>query len=262
MLKEQRQQYILNRLKREKVVSIAEISKSLGVSYMTVWRDLVWMESQGLLQRIRGGATSAIDEIPAEERVLPHFDPLDYLQGEKKSQIARYAAENLVKPGDNIIIEAGTTVSAIIPYLNQESLTILTNGLAASSFAAQFIPRMTIMCSGGILIETGAFIGPQAEAFFSQFSVNTVFFGAQGLTIEDGFTDMTPLYIQLKNAMKQKSERIVVLLDSSKWGVRSLTKVLAIEEVDYIVTDQDAPPEMVTKLTEMGCKVHVAGNQN
>lgn len=259
MLKEQRQQYILNRVTHEKVVSIADLSKSLGVSYMTVWRDLSFMESQGLLLRIRGGATSAVDEISPKDRVLPHFDPVYNPQSDKKTLIARYAAQKLVKPGENIIIEAGTTVSGIIPYLNQENLTILTNGLATSLIAAQFIPRITVMCSGGVLIETGAFIGPQAEAFFSQFSVNTVFFGAQGLTIEDGFTDMTPLYIQLKNAMKQKAGQIVVLLDSTKWGIRSLTRVLKIEEVDIIVTDQDAPPDMVARLVEMGPKVQVAG---
>jgi len=262
MLKEQRQQYILNQVQREKVVSISDLSKSLGVSYMTVWRDLVFMESQGLLLRIRGGATSTLDDISSMDRVLPHFDPAYNLKNEKKSRIARYAAQNLVKPGENIIIEAGTTVSEIIPYLTQENLTILTNGLATSLIAAQFIPRITLLCSGGVLIETGAFIGPQAEAFFSQFSVNTVFFGAQGLTIENGFTDMTPLYTQLKNAMKQNAGQIVVLLDSTKWGVRSLTRVLTIEEVNIIVTDQDAPPDMVARLIAMGCDVHIAGVQD
>ena len=102
----------------------------------------------------------------------------------------------------------------------------------------------------------GAFIGPQAEDFFSKFRVKKAFFGAQRLTERDGFTDPTPLYTRLKNAMRQNTEKAIMLLDSSKFGLRSLVQVMALDEVDTIVTRADAPPDIVTALKSRGIDIH------
>ena len=122
------------------------------------------------------------------------------------------------------------------------------------------VQTTSLICSGGILSEIGAFVGPQAEEFFSKFRVKKAFFGARGLTVKDGFTDPTPLYTGLKNAMKQNAEKVIMLLDSSKFGVRSLVPVMSLEEVDTIVTDAGAPVEMVMALQEKGIDIRIAGN--
>lgn len=258
MLKEQRLQYILSRLDRKKVVTIAELGQNLDVSTMTIWRDLSELESQGLLKRVRGGALAAENEAEPARLAFPNFDPLLDPHYDQKTLIGRYAAQELVSDGDSIIIEAGTTTSSMVPFLNQSDLTILTNGLVTTMLAAPQSKDITIMCSGGILIDTGAFIGPQAETFFTRFRVKKAFLSAEGFTFEDGFTDTTPLYSQLKTVMRQNADTIIMLIDASKLGTRSLIQVVSLDEVDAIVTDPVAPSEMVEELRNRGLEVHIA----
>ena len=260
MLKEQRRQYILDQLNNAKALSINQVSQELNVSYMTIWRDLTDLESLGLLQRVRGGAVLAKQDPDHESIPFLNFDPSQDPNSAKKIAIGQYAAKQLVENGDNITIEAGTTASAMAPFLTNKDLTVLTNGLVATLALASRLPHITVMCSGGILIETGAFIGPQAQEFFSHFRVNKAFFGAQGLTLEDGFTDPTPLYSDLKTVMKASAEKIIVLLDSSKLGHRSLIQVLRLENVHILVTDESADPFMLEEIRSRGIDVRVAGD--
>jgi DeoR/GlpR family transcriptional regulator of sugar metabolism len=257
MLKEQRLKYILGRLEGKRIVTVAELCQNLDVSTMTIWRDLSELESQGLLRRVRGGALATeIDPDPTQV-TFPNFDPMLDPHYDQKTLIGRYAAQVLVSDGDSMIVEAGTTTSSLVPFLHQSELTLLTNGVVTTMMAAQHGQDITIMCSGGILIDTGAFIGPQAEEFFTHFRVKKAFFSAEGFTIEDGFTDTTPLYSQLKNVMHQNADKIIMLIDSSKLGVRSLIQVMSLEEVDILVTDPDSPIDIVDELRQRGIEVHI-----
>ncbi len=259
MIREKRQSRILELLKQEQLVTIQGLSQQLGVSYMTITRDLGDLENHGLLQRIRGGAIPAAKD-DLEIASLPSFlyNPRLDPHSAQKIAIGRYAAENLVEDGDYITIEAGSTASHMVPFLKQSNLTILTNGLLPTMLAAPYARDLTLICSGGILIETGAFIGPQAEDFFSKYRVRKVFVGAQGLTVEDGFTDQTPLYTRLKNAMKQNTDKVIVLIDSSKFGSRSLVQVMALSEADVVVTDSGAPVEIAAALRRKGVDLRIA----
>ncbi len=257
MIKEKRYARILELIKQEKLVTIQDLSKQFGVSYMTITRDLEDLDTHGNLQRIRGGAVSIVEESEMVPRLSKLYDPHLDPNYQKKISIGHYVADNLVLEGDYITIEAGSTASSLVPFLNQSNLTILTNGLLTSMMVAPIIRKVTLICSGGILIETGAFIGPQAEDFFSKYKVKKAFFGVQGLTVEDGFTDPTPLYMRLKHFMKQNAEKVIVMVDSSKIGVRSLVQVLAIGDVDTIVTDAGAPPEIISVLQEKGVDIRI-----
>jgi DeoR/GlpR family transcriptional regulator of sugar metabolism len=258
MIKEKRHARILEIIKQEKLVTIQDLSKQLGVSYMTITRDLEDLESRGNLQRIRGGAVSIVEESELIPRLSKLYNPQLDPNYQKKISIGRYVAVNLINEGDYITIEAGTTASSMVPFLNLSNLTILTNGLLTSMMVAPIIRNVTLICSGGILIDNGAFIGPQAEDFFSKYKVKKAFFGAQGLTVEDGFTDPTPLYMRLKSVMKQNSEKVIVMVDSSKIGVRSLIQVLSIEDVDMIVTDSGVKPEIISILQNKGVDIRIA----
>jgi DeoR/GlpR family transcriptional regulator of sugar metabolism len=124
--------------------------------------------------------------------------------------------------------------------------------------AARFLPDNTVLCSGGVLLDTGAFIGPMAEAFFSNFRVKKVFFGAGGVTAQDGFTDPSPLYSHLKQVMYANAGQCVLLLDSSKLGVRSLVHVMPLLTAKILVTDAEADPHVVAELRGLGLDVRIA----
>ncbi|MCL4559300.1 MAG: DeoR/GlpR family DNA-binding transcription regulator [Chloroflexi bacterium] len=258
MIREKRHSRIIEIIRQEHLVTVRDLSQEFGVSYMTILRDLEELETRGRLQRIRGGAVAIKDDVeslpPPQSRLYdPALDP----QRHKKLAIGRYAATHLVEDGDNITIEAGSTASNMAPFLSQSGLTILTNGLLTSMMLAPAVGNLTLICSGGILIDTWAFTGPQAEDFFSKFRVKKAFFGAQGLTLRDGFTDPTPLYTRLKSVMKQNTDRVIMLVDSTKFGIRSLVQVMPLEDVDVIVTDPGAPQEMIAALRERGMDVRV-----
>jgi DeoR/GlpR family transcriptional regulator of sugar metabolism len=262
MHKEKRQARILEMLQRDDVVTIKQLSGALQTSYMTIWRDLAEMEAKGLLQRVRGGAINRSHSM--KNPIMMSW--LDRLHSEPrygaKQQIGRYAARYLVDAGDSITIEAGSTTTSMATYLDAAELTVLTNGLLASLLVFQADARINLLCSGGVLIETGAFIGPQAEEFFSHFRVRKAFLGAQGLSLQDGFTDQTPLYTRLKNVIMQNCEKVVVLIDSSKIGMRALVPVISLENVHSVVTDRGAPIEILDGLRQRGINVHVAGEDN
>lgn len=258
MLKDQRLKFLLEQLHREHSISIASLNQTLNVSYMTLWRDLEELEQQGLLKRVRGGAVPAPVESPLELPAFPNFDPQTDTRHYQKARIGRYAAEHLIQDGDSLTIEAGTTASAIVPALQHKNLTILTNGLVTSLLAARFLPDNSVLCSGGVLLDNGAFIGPMAEAFFSNFRVKKVFFGACGVTPQDGFTDPSPLYSHLKKVMYANAEQCILLLDSSKLGVRSLVHVMPLLAAKILVTDSEADPAVVAELRAFGLDVRIA----
>jgi DeoR/GlpR family transcriptional regulator of sugar metabolism len=254
MLKDERKKTLVEIITKEKVVSIADLCSRLGVSHMTIWRDLGELANDGEIERIRGGAIARQKEpfdIPGNFKLSQdhHLAP--------KTAIGRYAAQNLVRNGDFIIIEAGTTASSMVPYLQAENLTVLTNGLLTSILAHQANIDLTLMCSGGVLIDTGAFTGPQSVDFFGNHRVHKAFLGASGLTIADGFTDPTPLYLPTKRAMMASADQVIIMMDSSKICARSLLQVASFDEVDKLVTDSGAPPEIMASLNEHGVDVHV-----
>jgi DeoR/GlpR family transcriptional regulator of sugar metabolism len=270
MLREQRLQKISAWVLRAKIKTIGELSRELGVSTMTIGRDLETLEQRGVLRRVRGGAV-AVDlapppvelpngDQPAAVDLFAAFDPRDDPHAAAKEQIGRYAAQELVKEGDSLILEGGTTVSYLASQLNASRLTVITNGLVTSLRAAARLGQITLMSCGGILINTGVYIGPQAEAFFTQFRVKKAFFSTKGLTVADGFTDPTPLYAQLKRVMRQSCEQAIVLADSSKLGVRSLVQVMALCEVDILVTDNGASPADLDALRQAGLDVRIANS--
>lgn len=258
MLKEMRQTKIVELINQERILSVSELSQRLSVSTMTVWRDLVDLEQAGLLRRTRGGAIRLASTGNGDLQPMSEEPDLPGSHADLKLRIGRYAAAELVRDGDNIIVEAGTTASSMIPCLQQSNLTVLFNGLRGALQAVQHAHMMTLICSGGVLIDTGAFIGPQAEEFFSKYRTHKAFLGAQGVSLEDGFTDPTPLYSQLKCAMVRSAEQVIVLVDSSKFGVRSLVQILSFDEVDIVVTDSGAPADILDGLRQKGIDVHIA----
>lgn len=256
MLLSERRRAILESLKREGFISNEELTRRLNISSMTLWRDLKALEEQGLIRRVWGGAAWPGHEGGSDPRGQFAISPAVF--SPVKAAIGRYAAEKLVGPGESITLEGGSTVTAMIPALAAPDLTLLTNGLNALTLANSCQLEATLLSCGGILNqETRTFYGPQAERFFADFQVDTAFLSAAGVTLEDAFTDPSPFYVRLKELMRRQARRTVVLIDSSKFGVRTLTRVLRFDEVNTLVTDSAAPPAVVDGLREAGIDVHL-----
>lgn len=222
---------------------------------MTIWRDLKTLEQKGKLRRVHGGAVRTES---SELEFEPRFAAKQERAKQEKAAIARYAVEHFIQDGNIVILEGGTTVASMVRLLANRRLTVLTNGLDILTLASDHLANVTLIGSGGILRENSrTFVGPQAVDFFKSFHAQTFFLSATGLTPSEGLTDPNPLEIQVKHAMSNASARSVLLIDSNKFGVRSLAQALPLERIEHIVTDAAAPPEALEPLRRMGITVHM-----
>lgn len=238
---------------------IPSLSQKYGVSEMTIRRDLKVLEETGIIKRTYGGAVrwpmamSDANLLAREKRLT--------LALAQKNRIARYAAQRLVASGDIIILEGGTTATAMVPYLvDKDDLTVVTNGLSTTEELRRAMPlSTTVICAGGILRpESSTFVGPVAERFFHEFNANKLFMSATGLTIREGITDPKMLETQVKRAMIASASEVIMLIDGSKMGVKSLMKVIDFRDIGVLITDDGAPSDIVGELREQGVEVVIA----
>ncbi len=256
MIPEQRRRDILRVIADQGSSSIIELSQKYGVSEMTIRRDLKALEENGQLQYTYGGAVALPPKaIQPETNYLAKAR----LNIQQKTRIARYAAEHFVDDHDIIVLEPGTTVTGMVPFLAaKQGLTVVTNGLYTANALQNIVAGATVICTGGILRDVSfTFVGPVAEGFFQQFYARKLFLSAIGFTPETGLTDPQMIDTQVKKAMIARSDRVIVLLDSSKFGVKSFTPVIATGEIDVLITDEGAPAAMLAEARDLGVDVRV-----
>jgi len=253
MTGEERRNLIRRQLHGTGGVTAAELAKLLGVSLMTVWRDLGALEKTGQLQRVHGGAVATVGASGPE----PRFATKAADAASAKRRIARTAIDRHINPGLTIALEGGSTVAALMPFLpTNAGLTVLTNSL---EIVRQAPAGVTVHCSGGIFREVSqTFVGPHALRFFEEHRADVAFISATGLDATDGLMDPNPLEIEVKRALCHRSDRIVLLLDRSKFGRRSLTPVLPLAEIDVLITNATPPRAFATALTRAKIRVSLA----
>lgn len=251
----QRIQSVLEDIRSNGVRSVNDLSLKYDVSEMTIRRDLKQLEEQGLVTRTHGGAIP--NRLVSEE---PQFLQKRTVHQPEKNIIARYAAANFVADNDIIILEGGTTVAGMVPYLSEyRNLTLMTHGLHTLFELQRITSGNTVISTGGMLRDVSTtLVGPVAETHFREFNAQKVFLSATGWTASSGFTDPNMLEIQVKKAMIQSAEEIIMLLDSSKFGAVSLTSFLDAFSIDVLVTDRSIPEDTRMQFTDHGIDVHIA----
>jgi DeoR/GlpR family transcriptional regulator of sugar metabolism len=255
MMQEERLRQIRKWVEQENSIQIGELQERLRVSAMTIWRDLRHLEGSGVIRRVWGGAVKV--KADADE---PLFEIKENVYNSQKDVIAQYAAGHFVAESEIIILEGGTTVAHMVPFLLQPNLTMITNGLNTLARAKVLLRQSSVICCGGLLRDRShTFVGPQAEDFFAGIRAHTLFLCATGITLEDGITDPSQLEIQVKRAMHKSAERTILLMDSSKFGLRSLTQIIPLAEIDSLVTDPGAPQDVLDELGAQGLKIQIAG---
>ena len=138
----------------------------------------------------------------------------------------------------------------------KRDLTVVTNGLYTTNELRALLPEATVICSGGILRDVSfTFVGPDTEDFFRRFHARKLFVSATGVTLEHGFTDPNLLEAQVRRAMAGSVDQVIALVDSTKFGVVSMTTVTAPDDVDIVVTDTDS--ETAIGLRRLGVDVRI-----
>ena len=218
---------------------MSELVDVLGVSDMTVRRDIEALAAKGLVVKVHGGATT-VGGRSAEE---PGFYVKSELNPVQKSAIARVAA-GLITPGESIAISAGTTTYAVAQeLLNVPSLTVVTNSPhVADLLHGSQRDDLTVVLTGGVRTPSDALAGPVAEATLRSLHVDTLILGVHGIDQVAGLTTPNLIEAATNRALIATARRVIVVADHSKWGVIGLSTIASLGQVDVLVTDADLDP--------------------
>lgn len=251
MQAEERQIRIAEYLQKVEFASLDELSELVDASSSTVRRDLTLLETKGAVRRTHGGAR--LLNPPTEEFI---FAARDTHQLAEKEAIGRACAE-LIKPNQSLILDAGTTVYHVARYLEPKLPQIVTNSLPVANLFAS-ANRLEVVLSGGVIYpRLGVLVGPLAVEAFSKIHADVAIMSAGGITPE-GLTNSHGLLIEIQRAMIAGAQKIIVCLDHTKFGRRSVTLLSTLEPIDTVVTDAAAPPDLVGAIRAAGVEVVIA----
>jgi DeoR/GlpR family transcriptional regulator of sugar metabolism len=252
MLSEERRRAILDLLDTKGTVSVAELGSRFDVSEMTVRRDLDDLDNRGLLQRVHGGAVSALGR-----SYEPAFLKRSSLFQSEKARIGKAAVE-LINNGDSIALDVGTTTLEIARQLgDKRDLTIITPSLRIANQLAE-TNGLRLILSGGI-IRPGelSMVGEVAEEAFQRFYVDKLFMGVGGIDIEAGLTEYNLEDAAVKKAMLRAAKEIIVVADASKFSRVSFAVIAPINVASRIITDDSVDEAILTELDARGIEITI-----
>jgi DeoR/GlpR family transcriptional regulator of sugar metabolism len=237
-------------------MSYSELAKRLHVSEITIRRDLNALQSEGLVEKVVGGGKVARS---AEE---PTFLSKRALYQVEKQNIAKLAL-TLVEPGMTVGLSAGTTTWTLAKAIRGFSdLTFVTNStnialeLKSNGYSDIFLT------GGQFRTPSDALVGPIAEAAVRKLHTDILFLGVHGIDLTYGFSTPNLLEASVNRAFMERTERVVLVFDHSKWGIRALAHIADIDEVDIIVTDDGGPGFNLDAVQEKGVRLLVASRSD
>jgi DeoR/GlpR family transcriptional regulator of sugar metabolism len=261
LLASRRRDIVHREVERHGGARVRDLVELLGVSPMTIRRDIDVLADAGHVLRVHGGAAINPKSGPTSSDE-PSFDAKSRRQFGEKMAIASAAVE-MVKPGSAIGLTAGTTTVQLASLLGEiEDLLVVTNSVAV----AEILPGkrrndVTVLVTGGIRTPSRALVGPVAEATLENLHLDQLFLGVHGMAEATGYTSPNLLEAQTLKVFVQAAESVVVLADHTKWGTVGLSSIGPLDIADAIVTDEQMPPNALSTLESQVGRVVVAGQE-
>ncbi len=246
----ERHQFIIEKLRREGFVGVAELSKTMEVTMVTVRKDLKMLEDKGMLYRSHGSATLTspyVNDRPVQEKKLE--------QVSEKQKIA-HAAAKLLEAEEAIIIGSGTTVMAFAQAIPSDlKLTVLTGAMNVT-LALAADPNIEVVQLGGVVRRSSSsVVGHFAEEMLVQFACSKLFLSVDGISPEFGLTTSNMMEAHLNAKMIRSVQKTIVLADSTKFGKKGFGKICNIEDVDMLITDTGLSESYKKGLEDRGLEV-------
>jgi len=246
MLARQRQARILDEVRRVGGVRVSELTVLLGVSDMTIRRDLDQLSAAGAVQKVHGGAVmgSPVTDEPGFEAASGQARPA-------KQAIAAQAAR-LITPGTAIALSAGTTTWALGRHVAAvPGLTVVTNSTTvADSISSAEGNKQTVILTGGVCTPSAALVGPVANATIRSLHFDQLFLGVHAMDAIAGFTTPNLAEAETNRALIDRAKVVIVLADSSKWASVGLADFGPLSTADILITDDGLSDEARAALKE------------
>lgn len=246
----ERRQEILGRVSQAGRVAVAELSQEFGVSEVTIRTDLQALAEGNLIVRTHGGAILATSGLP----ILSLSQRLQQ-QVQQKAHIGA-AAARLIADGDAVILDSSSTAFAIAQNLKAHRyVTVITNGLAVAQELLD-APGVTVVVIGGtVRKDTASIVSTGGLDMLRRFNIRKGFFGAHGISLEEGLTDVSAEEAEIKRPLVAMCREVVAVFDATKWGRIGLASFADVSQIARIITDTYAPAELVAQIRQAGVDV-------
>ncbi len=251
----ERHKYILTALNNNGFVRISDLAAELGVTMVTIRKDVKILEESGLLYKVHGSARLA----------NPHVADLDVnikenINREAKHRIGK-RANDLVKDNDSIIVASGSTIYAFMEEMMsnpKRNLNIVTPFLRLGILLSGTEGVNIVQLGGSIHKKSLSVLGEKAACDLDDCICSKVFFGVDGIDLEHGVTTSTIEEAQLTRKMMKSSSQSIVLADSSKFGQRGFGRICPLEDIDVIITDSGISDTMRQIIEDAGVDLIIA----
>jgi len=250
MLIEERRQHIVSLIQRDGRVLVGELSKSLGISQITIRKDLDHLQAKGIILRTHGGAlpiqTGALFDPSLQEKQRKHHP--------EKERIAA-AAVRLVQEGQCVMLDSGTTTTAVACALKKFThLTVITNAvnIAAELTGTDF---EVILTGGSLRKNSFSLVGPLAEDVLEEMHADILFLGVDGFDLTVGLTTPNVLESRVNRCMVQSAKKVVAVCDSTKFNRRSLSRIVLPSAIHHVITDVNLPEEVAESLRNLNIEL-------
>ena len=250
MLARHRQSLILQAVRSDGSARVSDLTQRLGVSDMTIRRDLEVLARDGLVEKVHGGAV--LPGTPASHE--PGFEAKLVLERPEKTAIAR-AAASMVTPGTAIAIGSGTTTFALAQcLLDVPGVTIVTNSLRVTNLFSGTRgldgTADSVVLTGGVRTPSDALVGPVADLTIRSLHFDLLFLGCSGFDTEAGLTTPNLAEAETNRAFVKAARKVTVIADHTKWGIVGLSSFADLDDVDTLITDSGLPDEARTALAD------------
>ncbi len=256
MLEKQRHQLILDILADQQFASVRALSSQLGASEATIRRDITKMAASGQLNKIRGGAEDIGDHAGQTKRGRVKgsvFLADKERHANNKRLIAERAAE-LCEDNEAIIINGGSSTYMMGEFLAKRQLSILTNSFVLAQYLSENSTNQVTVPGGEIYRKQGIILSAFENDTIQHYHGSKMFMGTPGISSQ-GVTESDPLLIRAEEKLRKQSDKLIVLADSSKLGKRSNFIFTPLSDVDVLITDSNADPELVHQFEAQGVEV-------
>lgn len=248
----QMEQYIME----HDLVSMEELRGVFGISMNTVRLDVTELVNKGVIRKVYGGVCSNQkgNLIPFEERQARN------IQGKIA---AGKAAAKLVKDGDIIYIDSGTTTMYVIDYLGEaNNVTVLTNNLNAINRAVPMGSVNVISLPGTLERKTNSFVSADTVRTLEKYNIKKAFMASSGISESGMVTNASPLEYEIKKAAIENSDEIYLLIDSSKYGKSAMLTYANISEMSKVIVDDNAEEGLLALCERKNVEVILAKTDN
>ncbi len=250
-----RRKKILEHIKEKGEVLVTSLSKEFGVSEVTIRNDLEYLERKNLLVRARGGAMQTENNVGIDQRIAEK----NKIHVSEKAAIGK-AASSLIKDGDTIIIDSGTTTAEIVKHLNGiKQLNVITNALNIANHLL-IHSSVNVIIPGGYLRQNAmSLVGPLAENNLRNFFVDKLFLSTDGFDTKQGIFTPNIDEAHLNGIMIEIAKEVILVTDSSKFKRKSLAFICGLDKITKVVTDSGIQADDRKRLEDAGIEILIAG---